>query len=126
MVLRRLCELVLIRSSSTSPNCPFEQNIAETRQAVEVLKSINPDLVVGGEIGYIGSRSEIRNQPPPDLALTKPEEARQFVRETRVDVLSPPVGNMHGLLKSLLAGTAEKRLRIDLSPGHQSELPEHS
>jgi fructose-bisphosphate aldolase, class II len=93
---------------------PPEQNIAETRQAVEALKSINPDIVVEGEIGYIGSGSEIRDQPPADLALTTPEEARHFVQETRVDVLSPAVGNMHGLLKSMLAGTAEKRLRIDL------------
>jgi fructose-bisphosphate aldolase class II len=93
---------------------PLEQNIAETRQAVEALKSINPDIVVEGEIGYIGSGSEIRDKPPEDLALTKPAEAHHFVQETRVDVLSPAVGNMHGLLKSMLAGTAEKRLRIDL------------
>jgi fructose-bisphosphate aldolase class II len=93
---------------------PPERNIAETRQAVEALKSINPDIVVEGEIGYIGSGSEIRDQPPMDLALTTPEEARHFVQETRVDVLSPAVGNMHGLLKSMLAGAAEKRLRIDL------------
>jgi fructose-bisphosphate aldolase class II len=93
---------------------PLEKNISETRQAVEALKSINPDVIVEGEIGYIGSGSEIRDKPPADLALTTPEEARHFVNETRVDVLSPAVGNMHGLLKSMLAGKAEKRLRIDL------------
>jgi len=92
---------------------PLEQNIAETRQAVQALRRINPDIVVEGEIGYIGSGSEIRDQPPADLALTTPEEARRFVQETQVDVLSPAVGNMHGLLKTMLAGTAEKRLRID-------------
>ncbi len=93
---------------------PLEQNIAETKQAVEVLKTINPDVVVEGEIGYIGSGSEIRDQAPTGLTLTTPEEAGQFVQETRVDVLSPAVGNMHGLLKSMLAGQSEKRLNIDL------------
>lgn len=93
---------------------PLDQNIAETKQAVEVLKTINPDVVVEGEIGYIGSGSEIRDQVPAGLTLTSPEEARQFVQETRVDVLSPAVGNMHGLLKNMLTGQSEKRLNIDL------------
>jgi fructose-bisphosphate aldolase class II len=93
---------------------PLEQNVAETKRAVEALKTINPDIIVEGEIGYIGSGSEIRDQVPADLTLTTPEEARQFVHETRVDVLSPAVGNMHGPLKSMLAGQREKRLNIDL------------
>lgn len=93
---------------------PLEQNIAETKRAVEALKALNPDIIVEGEIGHIGSGSEIRDQVPADLTLTTPEEARQFVRETRADVLSPAVGNMHGLLKSMLAGQSEKRLKIDL------------
>jgi fructose-bisphosphate aldolase, class II len=93
---------------------PLEQNIVETKQAVASLKSINPEIVIEGEIGYIGSGSEIRDQAPADLTLTTPEEARQFVQETRVDVLAPAVGNMHGLLKSMLAGQREKRLNIDL------------
>jgi fructose-bisphosphate aldolase, class II len=93
---------------------PLERNISETKQAVEALKTINPDIVIEGEIGYIGSGSEIRDQVPADLTLTTPDEARQFVLETRVDVLSPAVGNMHGLLKSMLAGQREKRLNLDL------------
>lgn len=93
---------------------PLEQNIAEAKQAVEILKTINPNIIVEGEIGYIGSGSEIRDRVPADLTLTTPEEARQFVQETQVDVLSPAVGNMHGLLKSMLAGQREKHLNIDL------------
>lgn len=92
----------------------LDQNIAETKQAVEALKGINPNVIVEGEIGYIGSGSEIRDEAPKDLALTTPEEARQFIQETRVDVLSPAVGNMHGLLKSMLAGQRQKRLNIEL------------
>ena len=93
---------------------PLEQNIRETRQAVEALKTVNPDILVEGEIGYIGTGSEIHDEAPRDLALTTPDEAREFVQATRVDVLSPAVGNMHGLLRSMLAGKAEKRLNIGL------------
>jgi fructose-bisphosphate aldolase class II len=93
---------------------PFEQNIQETKQAVEILKSIRPDLIVEGEVGYIGSSSEIvENVPVESLKLTTPEEAAQFVAETKVDVLAPAVGNMHGLLPSMVRGETHKRLDIE-------------
>src|SRR3954469_6015278 len=83
---------------------PFEENLRETKQAVETLKSINSAVVVEGEIGDIGTGSQIHDRAPDHLVLTTPEEARQFVQETRVDILSPAVGNMHGMLKSMLQG----------------------
>jgi fructose/tagatose bisphosphate aldolase len=43
---------------------PFEQNVQQTKQAVEALKSINPSLLVEGEIGDIGTGSEIHDQSP--------------------------------------------------------------
>jgi Fructose/tagatose bisphosphate aldolase len=91
---------------------PFEENIRETRHAVEALKSINSAVVVEGEIGDIGTGSQIHEKAPDQLVLTTSEEARQFVEETRVDVLAPAVGNMHGMLKSMLQGATEKRLDI--------------
>jgi len=93
---------------------PFEQNIQETKQAVEILKAIRPDLIVEGEVGYIGSSSEIvESVPAESLKLTTPEEAAQFVAETKVDVLAPAVGNMHGLLPSMVLGETHKRLDIE-------------
>ena len=44
--------------------------------------------------------------------LTSPEEAKRFVEATRIDVLAPAVGNMHGLLQSMVRGETEKRLDI--------------
>ena len=35
---------------------PFEENIRETRQAVEELKGINPSIFAEGEIGDVGTR----------------------------------------------------------------------
>ncbi|HEV2495522.1 MAG TPA: class II fructose-bisphosphate aldolase [Terriglobia bacterium] len=92
---------------------PWEENVAQTRRAVEAIKSIDPSIVVEGEIGYIGTSSEILDKAPEGTgALTTPEEARQFVEATRIDVLAPAVGNMHGLLKTMVRGEAEKRLDI--------------
>src|SRR5262249_22079704 len=38
---------------------PFEQNVRQTKEAVEALKAINPAILVEGEIGDIGTGSEI-------------------------------------------------------------------
>jgi fructose-bisphosphate aldolase class II len=93
---------------------PLEENIQETKQAVEILKSIRPDLIVEGEVGYIGSSSEIvESVPAESLKLTTPQDAAQFVAETSVDVLAPAVGNMHGLLPSMVRGETHKRLDIE-------------
>jgi fructose-bisphosphate aldolase class II len=88
---------------------PFEENIAQTKQAVLIVRGIDPSIVVEGEIGYIGSNSEIINERPENsLKLSTPEEAVQFVKETGVDVLAPAVGNMHGLLKGMVEGLDQK------------------
>jgi fructose-bisphosphate aldolase, class II len=92
----------------------FDENVRETRHAVETLKAINPSVLVEGEIGDIGTGSEI-HEKAPDLqkGLSTPEEARQFVESTGVDVLAPAVGNMHGMLKSMVRGETKKRLDIE-------------
>lgn len=93
---------------------PIEQNALATKQAVEAFKSVNPAVVVEGEIGDIGSGSEIHEDAPsPDRALTTAEEARQFVAETKVDVLAPAVGNSHGMRKNMVTGNERKHLAIE-------------
>jgi ketose-bisphosphate aldolase len=93
---------------------PFEANVRQTKQAVEALKAIHPVMLVEGEIGDIGTGSEI-HESAPDLSkgLSTPEEAKQFVESTGVDILAPAVGNMHGMLKSMVAGETKKRLDIE-------------
>ena len=104
---------------------PFEENVRQTKAAVEALKAIRPDILVEGEIGDIGSGSEIHDAAPPDLrkSLTTPAQAKQFVEETGVDTLAPAVGNMHGLLKSMVAGTTRKRLDINRIRAIKAEVP---
>jgi len=92
---------------------PFEQNVRQTREAVETLKSINPAILVEGEIGDIGTGSEIHEEAPDlEKGLTTPVEAKQYVESTGIDILAPAVGNMHGMLKSMVQGETRKRLDI--------------
>jgi fructose-bisphosphate aldolase class II len=97
---------------------PFEENVRQTKQAVEALKAINPSMLVEGEIGDIGTGSEI-HETSPDLSkgLSTPEEAKRFVESTGVDILAPAVGNMHGMLRSMVQGETKKRLDIERIAG---------
>ncbi len=90
----------------------FDDNVAQTKRAVEAAKAINPSILVEGEIGYIGAGSEVHDLSGAGAALTTPEEARHFVDETRVDVLAPAVGSKHGMSPSMVAGTSHKHLDI--------------
>jgi len=93
---------------------PIEENMRQTKQAVEALKAIHPSMLVEGEIGDIGTGSEIHDVSPELFkGLSTAEEATQFVETTGVDILAPAVGNMHGMLKSMVRGETKKRLDIE-------------
>jgi fructose-bisphosphate aldolase class II len=92
---------------------PFAENVKQTRQAVEALKSVNPKILVEGEIGNIGTGSEIHDSVPDHSKdLTTPEEAKQFVESTGIDILAPAVGNSHGMVQSMVQGNVRKRLDL--------------
>ena len=94
----------------------FDENIKQTKKAIEAIKSINPSILVEGEIGWIGASSAVIDKVPEGVGiLTTPDEAKQFVDATKVDVLAPAVGNMHGLLKSMVSGEAQKHLNVHAS-----------
>ena len=84
---------------------PMEENIKQTKAVVEYAKSVNPDILVEGELGYIGGSSTILKEVPKDADiapenLTKPEDAERFIKETGIDLLAPAVGNIHGMFKN--------------------------
>ena len=87
---------------------PLEENIKRTREVVEYVKKTRPEVLVEGEIGYIGSGSKMRDEAPEGIELTKVEDAVRFVKETDVDLLAPAVGNVHGIIK-----TGEPKLDIE-------------
>jgi fructose-bisphosphate aldolase class II len=93
---------------------PFEQNVLKTKEALEAIKAINPAILVEGEIGDIGTGSEIHEKARSEVKqLTTPEEAREFVQSTGIDVLAPAVGNMHGMVESMVEGKTKKHLDVE-------------
>lgn len=83
---------------------PLEENINLTRQAVALAKGMNHDILMEGELGYLGGSSGVLGEVPEGAAVrpedfTRPEDAARFVKETKVDLLSPAVGNVHGMLR---------------------------
>ena len=93
---------------------PFDENVRQTKEGVETLKKINRAILIEGEIGDIGTGSEI-HEKALDLSkgLTSASEAKRFVEATGIDILAPAVGNMHGMLKSMVEGETRKHLDID-------------
>jgi fructose-bisphosphate aldolase, class II len=91
---------------------PFDENVARTKETVQAIKAINPAILAEGEIGDIGTGSEIK-ETAQGGKLSTPEEARQFVEATGIDNLAPAVGNMHGMLKSMVQGKAKKHLDLE-------------
>jgi fructose-bisphosphate aldolase class II len=93
---------------------PFEENVRQTKDGVETLKKINPAILIEGEIGDIGTGSEI-HEKVLDLSkgLTSASEAKRFAEATGIDILAPAVGNMHGMVRSMVKGEARKHLDIE-------------
>ncbi|MBI5139069.1 class II fructose-bisphosphate aldolase family protein [Candidatus Nomurabacteria bacterium] len=83
----------------------FEENVKITKECVDYARKIKEetrrDVLVEGELGFIGVGSNIKDKIPEGAGvLTKVEDAKKFVEETGVDMLAPSVGSIHGLIKS--------------------------
>lgn len=77
----------------------FEENIKQTKHVVEYAKSVNPDMMVEGELGYLRGSSEVQSKVEiSSKDFTKPEEAKKFVEETGVERLAIVFGNIHGIV----------------------------
>lgn len=84
---------------------PFEENVHLLTTCVTYARASGRDVLVEGELGYIGTSSSMMDAVPEGAAITeemmtKPEEATAFVRQTGVDLFAPAVGNIHGVVKS--------------------------
>lgn len=83
----------------------FEENVKMTKQCVEYARNCGREVLVEGELGYIGQSSKVLDEIPDGVlldesSLTDPVKAKEFVELTGVDMLAPAVGNFHGMLRS--------------------------
>jgi fructose-bisphosphate aldolase class II len=94
----------------------LEDNIATTKKCVEYAKgqksASDHEILIEGELGYIGQSSQVMHSRPQGIQLTSPEGAARFAKETGVDFLAPAVGNFHGLLEGNRELTLEAK-KID-------------
>ncbi|MBL8158423.1 class II fructose-bisphosphate aldolase [bacterium] len=81
---------------------PLEENIEKAKEAVAYARASGRDVLVEGELGYIGRSSALLDSIPEGAGLDKtdPEVAKRFVTESGIDMLAPSVGNIHGMLKN--------------------------
>lgn len=82
----------------------FEENVQITKQCVDYAKSVNPEILVEAELGYIGMSSKVLDEIPEGVSLenlTTADEAKKFVEETGIDLFAPSVGNIHGMLRNV-------------------------
>ncbi|NTV44430.1 MAG: class II fructose-bisphosphate aldolase [Candidatus Yonathbacteria bacterium] len=82
---------------------PLDENIMHMKECVSYARQSQGDILVEGEVGYIGGSSKILDAMPEGVtpeSMTTPEQAKRFISETGVDLFSPSVGNVHGMLRN--------------------------
>ena len=91
----------------------YKDNIVETKKVVDFVrefeKTFDKKIIVEGELGYLRGSSSLHKEKleiqPEDL--TSPEQAKEFIEQTRVDSLAVVIGNAHGVF---LAGSEKLNL----------------
>jgi fructose-bisphosphate aldolase class II len=102
------CDSVIIDGAKLS----FDENVHLTQTCVKYARASARDVLIEGELGYIGQSSKQLDSLPEGVTeanLTTAEDAKKFVEATGVDCFAPAVGNIHGMLKN----ATEPRLHPD-------------
>jgi ketose-bisphosphate aldolase len=88
---------------------PYEENVALTKKVKDYAMSVNPEIGVEGEIGYLRGSSEVQSKVEISIAdYTQPDQAKDFLEKTGVDRLAVVFGNIHGIVTE-----QEEKLDID-------------
>ena len=81
----------------------LEDNIQMMTTCIKYARASGRDVVMEGELGYIGTSSKLLDTLPEGVTLenlTTVDNAMRFVEETGADCFAPAVGNIHGMLKN--------------------------
>ncbi|WP_336024984.1 class II fructose-bisphosphate aldolase [Halobellus salinisoli] len=97
---------------------PFEENVATSREIVEMKEEKGADVLIEAELGQIkGVEDEIEAE---EAFYTDPEQAVEFVDRTGCDLLAISVGTQHGVAKG-----KDLELRPDLAGEIRQALRDH-
>ncbi|MBI3671488.1 class II fructose-bisphosphate aldolase [Candidatus Azambacteria bacterium] len=79
----------------------YEENIRQTKEAVDYIKSIDANISIEGELGRIGgtgaSKVFTEKVVADESMYTDPLQAIDFIERTGVDRLGISVGTIHGI-----------------------------
>ena len=107
----RLVSSIMIDASKEE----FEENIRVSRTVAE--KAMGTGILIEAELGKIkGVEDEISSD---EALYTAPDEAAEFVKRTRADLLAISVGTQHGVSKG-----CDLELRVDLAARIRDRLAE--
>jgi len=108
----------------------YEYNVEVTKKVTEMAHWVGAS--VEGELGCLGSLESgegeaedghgFEGKLSKDMLLTDPDEARQFVAETKVDALAVAIGTSHGAYKFTRKPTGEI-LAMDVIEAIHERLP---
>jgi fructose-bisphosphate aldolase class II len=84
---------------------PYEENVALVKECVDFVRMYEAKtgkrVLVEAELGYIGQSSSLNSALPEGVTeanLTTPEQAKDFILRTGIDMFAPAIGNVHGML----------------------------
>lgn len=102
--VKEACEAGFDSVVVDNSNFSLEENIEKTKQVVDFVRINHPGVLLEGELGAIGEHSALLGSVPAEVKigenqLTTAGEVFKFVEETKVDLVAPAVGNIHGMLK---------------------------
>jgi fructose-bisphosphate aldolase class II len=96
----------------------FEDNIARSKEVVDMVEAAGEDILVEAELGQIkGVEDEIEAE---EAFYTDPEDAVEFVERTGCDLLAISVGTQHGVAKG-----KDLELKPDLASEISQALADH-
>lgn len=95
----------------------FDTNIAITKRIVDAAHA--KGIVVEAELGQLGGVEEHVKVDKSNAKLTNPDQAKEFVKRTGVDLLACAIGTSHGAFKF----SGSQSLHFDVLEEIQKRLP---
>lgn len=87
----------------------FEENIELTKKIVDYARSLNPEISLEGELGYLPGESIIQEFVEVKREnYTQPEKVKEFVEKTGINRLAIVFGNIHGI-------TTKQKMELDFN-----------
>ena len=77
----------------------FKNNIRQTREVSDYCHGIG-GISVEGELGTVSGVEDQIKVAQDEAALCDPEQALEFVVETKIDIFAPAIGTAHGVYKT--------------------------